>query len=86
MRRRTLLLVPVAGALALAGFFVLKPSDAPAGAAPAGASDGLRTKKPASASAPATGTNNNVRRRMIRVLLGRDAGARYGTERADDYN
>ena len=35
MRRRTLLLVPVAGALALAGFFVLKPSDAPAGAAPA---------------------------------------------------
>jgi hypothetical protein len=28
------LLVPVAGALALAGFFVLRPSDAPAGAAP----------------------------------------------------
>src|SRR5947208_3186700 len=33
--RRTWLLAPVAGALALGGFFVLKPSDTPAGAAPA---------------------------------------------------
>jgi hypothetical protein len=33
--RRTWLLAPVAGALALGGFLVLKPSDTPAGAAPA---------------------------------------------------
>ena len=35
--RRTWLVAPVAGALALGGFFALKPSDNPAGAAPADA-------------------------------------------------